>query len=144
MTIINPIDKILSVATDDDNQCWLWPRPNSYLYRASWEAHNAMPVPPGMVVRHICDQSRCLNPFHLTIGTQSENAVDRVNRTPGIRRGSYLSDAEKLTIMTSAASTPELSTEFKVSERLINIIRQRWSNFTELQREAYVLKVKAS
>ena len=144
MTITNSIDKIMSVATDDDNQCWLWHRPNSSLYRASWEAHHAMPVPPNMVVRHICDQPRCVNPFHLTIGTEVDNQRDRHNRTGSGNRGSYLTDAEKLTIATSAASTSELSTEFNVSERLINIIRERWSNFTELQREAYIFKVKTS
>ena len=142
--IANPIEKIMSVATDDDNQCWLWPSVSSSLNRASWEAHNAMPIPSGMVVRHICDNANCVNPFHLTVGTQKDNHRDRCNRTGSGNRGGYLTDAEKLTIATSAASTSALSADFNVSERLINIIRERWSSFTELQREAYILKVKSS
>ena len=140
----NPIDSIMSVATDDDNQCWLWPTAQNALHTASWEAHNAMPVPPDMVVRHICDNRRCVNPFHQTVGTQVDNARDRSNRTRIKRRGTNLSDAEKLTIMTSEASTSELSTEFGVSERLINIIRDRWTNFSQVQRDAFSRKVKTS
>ena len=145
MSLIDPIEKILSVATDDDNQCWLWPRPSSTLYRASWEAHNAMPIPPGMVVRHICDQPQCVNPFHLTVGTHQQNMTDRHNRPrPKKTRGCFLSDAERLAIMTSATSTSELASEYLVSERLINILRDRWSTFSELQRQVFIQKVKAS
>ena len=144
MSLVDPIEKILSVATDD-NQCWLWPRPNSTLYRASWEAHNAMPIPPGMVVRHICDQPQCVNPFHLTVGTHQQNMIDRSNRhRPKKKRGCYLSDVERLAIMTSATSTSELASEYLVSERLINILRDRWSTFSELQRQVFIRKVKAS
>lgn len=34
----------------------------------------------GRVVRHICDNPKCINPEHLTIGTQSDNVKDRENR----------------------------------------------------------------
>ena len=145
MSISNPIDKILSVATDNDNQCWLWHTTQSRLYRTSWEAHNAMPVPPGMVVRHICDQARCLNPFHLTVGTQQDNMTDRRNRPkPKKARGSYLSDAERLAIMTSSATAADLASEYLVSERLINVLRKRWSSFSQLQRALFTRKVKGS
>ena len=137
MTITNPIEKILSVSTDDDNQCWLWPYRNSELYKASWEAHHAMPVPPGMVVRHICDQGRCVNPFHLTIGTQLENQIDRVNRTETRKRGSFLSNYERYEIMTTEADIDELSSRFNVSERLVKILRKHWLKFTPEQREKF-------
>ena len=43
-------------------------------------------IGPGLVVRHLCGDSRCVNPEHLRIGTQSENMQDywfhRVN--PGV------------------------------------------------------------
>ena len=32
----------------------------------------------GLVVRHACDNARCVNPKHLLIGTHSDNAIDSV------------------------------------------------------------------
>jgi hypothetical protein len=34
------------------------------------------PIPNGLVVRHRCDNKRCCNPYHLEVGTKSENAYD--------------------------------------------------------------------
>ena len=35
------------------------------------------PIPNGMVVRHLCHVRNCVNPDHLTIGTQQDNMDDR-------------------------------------------------------------------
>lgn len=40
-------------------------------------------IPDGMVVRHKCDNRLCCNPDHLEIGTQADNARDRVERGRG-------------------------------------------------------------
>ena len=36
------------------------------------------PIPDGMVVRHLCHNPSCVRPSHLEIGTQSDNANDKV------------------------------------------------------------------
>lgn len=37
-------------------------------------------IPPGMVVRHKCDNQGCVNPYHLELGTQKDNIRDAVQR----------------------------------------------------------------
>jgi hypothetical protein len=37
-------------------------------------------IPPGLDVRHTCDNRRCINPAHLVTGTRMENMQDAVAR----------------------------------------------------------------
>ena len=45
-------------------------------HRIAYEAYKG-PVPPGMQVMHSCDNRRCCNPDHLSIGTGQDNTNDR-------------------------------------------------------------------
>lgn len=80
------------------NHCWYWLRYKRWSCRKimerathygifklgdkSYSAHKLAyiltygDVPDGLVVRHRCGNSGCVNPEHLIIGTQSENMQD--------------------------------------------------------------------
>jgi len=49
------------------------------LHRWVWEQING-PIPPGMVVRHTCDNSSCFLYAHLVLGTYADNSADMVGR----------------------------------------------------------------
>lgn len=82
------------VSVNHETGCWDWTGSTSRGYgqlsssrnksphkahRLSFEMHVG-PIPPGKVVRHKCDRPVCVNPDHLEIGTQKDNARDMVVR----------------------------------------------------------------
>lgn len=92
-----------SYSKNPDNQCWewnLWLSPDGYGYcyfngskvrahRLSYEIHFGS-FPRHLLVRHMCDNPKCVNPSHLILGTQIENMVDKKvrKRAKGINKGS--------------------------------------------------------
>lgn len=78
--------------------CWLWTkalnvwgyassgglsesgkRGTFAVHRESYMKSNGQ-IPNGMVVRHKCDQPSCVNPEHLTLGTNADNVQDMLDR----------------------------------------------------------------
>ena len=90
------------VAPDPNSGCWLWigtwdfpsggQRPGSTVYgRIEYKGRQTRPhrvaydmerheIPRGLVVRHKCDVSMCVNPDHLEIGTHQDNINDMIER----------------------------------------------------------------
>lgn len=79
----------------DDNDCIPWEgvlypngygnihvpgRGTRYAHRIAWEVANGQELGPADVVRHRCDNRRCVNPVHLEIGDQKDNMADMVSR----------------------------------------------------------------
>lgn len=77
----------------DDNRCWLWTgqlnsRGYGRLYLAGKMAlahrlsyrHFHGEIPDDLVVDHICNVKRCVNPMHLRLLTNAENITRAVHR----------------------------------------------------------------
>ena len=85
------------------DECWLWTAStitggygqigrgragagNELAHRLSY-AINVGPIPEGLVVMHSCDNKLCVNPAHLSVGTQKENVADMDAKGRGRRVG---------------------------------------------------------
>jgi hypothetical protein len=83
------LDRFMGKVNKTDT-CWLWTagvkgRYGSFSYNGKdvaahrwiYEHHNGE-IPKGLVVMHTCDNTLCVNPSHLVLGTQRDNMMDMV------------------------------------------------------------------
>lgn len=126
--------------------CWLWQagkfpkgygmvnlgrmadgsQQTTYAHRVAYVlAHGN--IPAGRVVMHSCDTPACVNPAHLSLGTQGDNIRD------GVSRGRYnvphvamrvLSDAAVSEIRQSAERGVVVAKRHGVSPALVSMIRR--------------------
>ena len=106
--------------------CWEWTGTfikNGYghftMHRKKYLAHRFSVMldgrdPTGLLVCHKCDNTKCVRPDHLFVGTQQDNVTDMMNKgrhAPGPRK---LSNAEVLEIRTSSLSQRKLASMYNV------------------------------
>lgn len=135
---------------DKSDGCWLWTgkslnkkgygqiqiggqgTKHILAHRLSYEIHCG-PIPDGMVVMHSCDNPGCVNPDHLSLGTQSQNILDafargRKNAIPphvfGEKCGaSKLTEAQAIDVIKSSEPMKILAARFGVSNSAIERIK---------------------
>lgn len=97
-------------------------------------------IPDGMVVRHKCDNTLCINPEHLELGTQSDNVHDCFARNRMPDRSGEKNPKCKLTtrqVMEIRANTKDshghLARVYGVSRTQISHIRHGKSRKGDLQ-----------
>lgn len=118
-------------------------------HRLSYEMHHPLTKPIDEIelfVMHSCDNPRCVNPSHLSLGTNQDNMTDMVNkgRKVGISRpgekhpNAKLTEKEVLEIRTRYTGIwgqqKQLATEYGVNFKTISdIIRNRkWTHLPPL------------
>lgn len=110
------------------------------LHRKIYCEHNGIPIEnltSKEVIRHTCDNTRCINPFHLIIGTQADNMKDKVSRDRQSKGEDHyattLTEDQVRSILTSPKSNKELADEFGVSYGTIKDIKlkKRWKHIEE-------------
>ena len=140
------------------DRCWIWDAvvdssgygflkgeggkhaKNISAHRYSYTLHHG-PIPDGLVVMHSCDNRRCVNPDHLSVGTHKDNTQDMISKgraakgndrpRVGSDNGRALLTEDKVRyIRASTASHAALARELGVTDVCIFKVRagQTWSH----------------
>lgn len=138
---------------DTTGDCWIWTRhcsPQGYgkfmlrkgvlvgAHTVSYALARGA-IAPGKVICHRCDNPPCVNPDHLFIGTQVDNALDmfakgRAQRTRGTARANALLNDDAVRHIRSVARyhgmIRDLAAEFGVSTTTIRAVRagRKWGH----------------
>lgn len=108
-------------------------RTTKMAHRAAWERANNAAIPPGHVVLHLCDNTTCVNPEHLQVGTQADNIrdMDAKGRRATFRGEAngraLLTEADVRAIRASTSAVSTLATEYGLTTRQIRNVRLRLS-----------------
>jgi len=109
----------------------------SRIHRIVYEFYHGK-VEDGRVVRHKCDNPKCINPKHLVVGTQAENMMDMRERgrhrgcaLPGTKNSNCLLNTRKVRdIKERSYPAAHYAEKYKVSRKTIYAIWEGslWKN----------------
>jgi hypothetical protein len=95
----------------------------AYAHRVSYELHVGA-IPAGMCVLHSCDNPQCVNPDHLSVGTQSESMLQMFAR--GRKPSTSVDRIREIAMRRQAgASVRLLAAEFCLSKSQIRRLLDR-------------------
>ena len=138
------------VSMDNSSRCWEWTgardtkgyglicvdgRANLKAHRVAYELAVG-DIPAGMLVLHRCDNPRCVNPFHLFLGTTKDNAEDMVmkGRNSPLRGSSSptarLTEAEVIAIRADSRTQDQIARAYGIAQTTVSAIKTKriWSH----------------
>ena len=94
--------------------------------RASYE-HFKGPIPEGMIIRHTCDNKKCINPEHLILGSKRDNMLDAMERGQ-FRPTSSFTAKDILAIRSDPRTQTAIAQAYGVTQSTISRIMngRRW------------------
>lgn len=131
---------------DPQSGCWEWQGGKCKGYgviggrgahRVFYERYNG-PIPPGLLVRHTCDNPGCVNPDHLELGTKQDNADDMKDRGRSPKCAGELNPATSLTveqvraIFVDTRTQGAIAADYGIHRTAVNLIQSRktWAKET--------------
>lgn len=139
-------ERLLAKIEKHESGCWIWTgsvrgaaahKYGAIRYRGKSEgAHRATymefngEIPEGMKVLHRCDNTKCVNPEHLFVGTQTDNMIDMTTkgRHPyplgETHHRAKLTNEQVRSIRNSVQSHGQLAKAYDVTKRTIINVRQ--------------------
>jgi hypothetical protein len=89
-------------------------------------------IPDNLLVRHKCDNPRCINPDHLELGTQKDNVGDmvqrrRINQKGIFNNNSKLKDYDIQKIRKSELNNCQLAKIYNVTHQTIWLVKHKKS-----------------
>ena len=113
-----------------------WKGKNRLAHRLQWERITGEPPPDGFLVCHRCDNGKCIDPFHLFLGTQSDNRNDMYAKGRGHNKKGERHPMSKLTpekvleIRQAIGPHKEIAARFGVARQTVGDLktRRRWAH----------------
>lgn len=105
----------------------------AYAHRVAYELANG-PIEDGLYVLHSCDNRKCVNPSHLSLGTFDDNMADMVSKSRQAHgeKNSHakLTASQVLEIRSAIGTHQEIGKLYGVSQPLVTMIRtgRIWRN----------------
>ena len=137
--------RCISHCTDNDGYVRIkYKGKHDRLFRVLYEKENGA-IPKGNLLRHLCNNSWCVNVNHLEIGTSKDNYEDMVKcgrskvgkNTPGMlgtnNPASKLNENDIKTIYLSDLKNSQLAKDYGVSKTTISYIKRKkqWKWLTD-------------
>ena len=149
--IIDPKAHLMRrMKVDPETGCWVWQRgvdsnkrprckigTEQYAHRNAFRLFKDTEIPEGMFVCHTCDNTLCINPDHLWLGTPKENTHDMIDKgrnTRGVLTHCSKLDPDKVRAIRARYAAGESQTaiapDFGVSQVMVSLIvrRKKWAH----------------